>query len=221
MITLAIHLGSHTPNPTPPPPHTHTHALSYIQAVSVRLNINLVLWNLISVIFLNDQLLNQGENEEQSADDSEFSSLDGALLQEHVTILNARLDQRSSEYDELKREFNRTKEECINLQGIKHGLQSRMSEQEQVLMKLKAELLKLSFSHQAANSDKGELQKLLEERDREIALLRTELTSKHSQLVEQKKKLDSALIRASDVSSIEVSLFFLHAIGRLLIIACT
>ena len=78
-----------------------------------------------------------------------------------------------------------------------------------------------SWTIEAANSDKGELQKLLEERDREIALLRTELTSKHSQLVEQKKKLDSALIRASDVSSIEVSLFFLHAIGRLLIIACT
>lgn len=157
-------------------------------------------------ISVNVKLLNQREDGEQSSEVNEFSSLDDALLQEQVTILNARLDQRSSEYDQLKIELNRTKEDCINLQGIKHGLQSRLSDQEQVMMKLKAELLKLSFSYQAANSDKGELQKLLEERDREIALLRSELVSKNNQLDQQKRKLETALTRATEADTLEVCL---------------
>ena len=109
-----------------------------------------------------------------------------------------------AEYDELKNELNRTREDCINLQGIKQGLQSRLSEQEQVMMKLKAELLKLGFSHQTTNSDKDELQKILEERDREIALLRSQLVSKDDQLDEQRKELDTALTRIADVDTVEV-----------------
>ena len=141
---------------------------------------------------------------EQSADEGDFTSLDGALLQEQITILNARLDQRSAEYDELKHELNRTRAECINLQGIKHGLQSRLTDQEQVMMKLKAELLKLGFSHQTTNSDKDELQKILEERDREIALLRSQLVSKDDQIDKQRKELEKALKKMNDVDHVEV-----------------
>ena len=149
-------------------------------------------------------MLNEGIEAEQSGDEGDLSSLDSAMLQEQITILNARLDQRSSEYDELKNELNRTREECINLQGIKQGLQSRLTDQEQVMMKLKAELLKLGFSHQTTNSDKDELQKILEERDREIALLRSQLVSKDDQLDKQRKELEKALARIADVDIVEV-----------------
>ena len=149
-------------------------------------------------------MLNEGIEAEQSGDEEDLSSLDSAMLQEQITILNARLDQRSSEYDELKNELNRTREECINLQGIKQGLQSRLTDQEQVMMKLKAELLKLGFSHQTTNSDKDELQKILEERDREIALLRSQLVSKDDQLDKQRKELEKALARIADVDIVEV-----------------
>ena len=71
-------------------------------------------------------------------------------------------------------------------------------------MKLKAELLKLGFSHQTTNSDKDELQRILEERDREIALLRSQLASKDEQVDQQKKELDKAFTRVADVNSIEV-----------------
>ena len=145
---------------------------------------------------------------EQSGDEGDLSSLDSAMLQEQITILNARLDQRSSEYDELKNELNRTREECINLQGIKQGLQSRLTDQEQVMMKLKAELLKLGFSHQTTNSDKDELQKILEERDREIALLRSQLVSKDDQIDKQRKELEKALTRIADVDIVEVRYCF-------------
>ncbi|XP_028401481.1 dixin-like isoform X2 [Dendronephthya gigantea] len=158
------------------------------------------------LIALQDLLLNQEPETEQSGDEGDFSSLDGTLLQEQITILNARLDQRSSEYDDLKNELNRTREECINLQGIKQGLQTRLTDQEQVMMKLKAELLKLGFSHQTTNSDKDELQRILEERDREIALLRSQLASKDDQVDQQKKELDKAFTKVADVNSIEKDL---------------
>lgn len=158
------------------------------------------------LITLQDLLLNQGMETEQSDDESNFTSLDGSLLHEQITILNARLDQRTSEYDELKNGLNRTREECINLQGIKQGLQSRLTDQEQVMMKLKGELLKLGFSHQTTNSDKDELQKILEERDREIALLRSQLVSKEDQIDKQRKELDKSLTRIADVDNVEKDL---------------
>ncbi|XP_046853500.1 dixin-like isoform X2 [Xenia sp. Carnegie-2017] len=155
---------------------------------------------------LQNLLLNEKIDDDTSGYDGEYSSLDGALLQEQITILNARLDQRSSEYDKLKIELNRTREECINLQGIKQGLQTRLTDQEKLMMKLKAELLKLEFSHQTANSDKDELQNMLDERDKEITLLRSQLKSKDDEIAIQKKELDDAKCKIANIDSVEKDL---------------
>lgn len=48
----------------------------------------------------------------------EYSGLEGSTVQEQLTIVSSRLDQREAEYDSLKTELNKTKEECINLQGL-------------------------------------------------------------------------------------------------------
>ena len=48
----------------------------------------------------------------------EYCGLEGSSVQEQLTIVSSRLDQRVSEYDNLKTELNKTKEECINLQGL-------------------------------------------------------------------------------------------------------
>lgn len=48
----------------------------------------------------------------------EYCGLEGSTVQEQLTIVSSRLDQREAEYDGLKTELNKTKEECINLQGL-------------------------------------------------------------------------------------------------------
>lgn len=48
----------------------------------------------------------------------EYCGLEGSTVQEQLTIVSSRLDQREAEYDSLKTELNKTKEECINLQGL-------------------------------------------------------------------------------------------------------
>ena len=47
----------------------------------------------------------------------EYCGLEGSTVQEQLTIVSSRLDQREADYDSLKTELNKTKEECINLQG--------------------------------------------------------------------------------------------------------
>ena len=47
----------------------------------------------------------------------EYCGLEGSTVQEQLTIVSSRLDQREADYDGLKTELNKTKEECINLQG--------------------------------------------------------------------------------------------------------
>ena len=61
------------------------------------------------------QLLN-GRVEEDDIPE-EYCGLEGSTVQEQLTIVSSRLDQREAEYDSRKAELNKTKEECINLQG--------------------------------------------------------------------------------------------------------
>ena len=61
------------------------------------------------------QLLNGRVEDDEIPE--EYCGLEGSTPQEQLTIVSSRLDQREADYDSLKTELNKTKEECINLQG--------------------------------------------------------------------------------------------------------
>lgn len=61
------------------------------------------------------QLLNGRVEDDEISE--EYCGLEGSTVQDQLTIVRSRLDQREAEYDELKTELNITKEECVNLQG--------------------------------------------------------------------------------------------------------
>ena len=48
----------------------------------------------------------------------EYCRLEGSTVQDQLVIVSSRLDQREADYDSLKTDLNKTKEECINLQGL-------------------------------------------------------------------------------------------------------
>lgn len=61
------------------------------------------------------QLLNGRVEDDEIPE--EYCGLEGSNVLEQLTIVSSRLDQREADYDSLKTELNKTKEECINLQG--------------------------------------------------------------------------------------------------------
>ena len=70
----------------------------------------------INILGLFLQLLNGRVEDDEIPE--EYCGLEGSTVQEQLTIVSSRLDQREAEYDSLKTELNKTKEECINLQGL-------------------------------------------------------------------------------------------------------
>lgn len=123
----------------------------------------------------------------------EYCGLEGSTVQEQLTIVSSRLDQREAEYDGLKTELNKTKEECINLQGIKAGLLSRLNLQEQTIMQLQSDSLKHELSQQQHKSEVEQLQYQLAERDKEVSALRSELVRRENTVDKQRVELEDAM----------------------------
>ena len=55
---------------------------------------------------------------------------------------------------DLREDLSRTKNDCMQLQGTKSGLQQRMADQEEKLSQLKAEFLRSDFEKQSLESEK-------------------------------------------------------------------
>ncbi|RMX39786.1 hypothetical protein pdam_00007134 [Pocillopora damicornis] len=137
-------------------------------------------------------LLLDGRVEEDEIPE-EYCGLEGSTVQEQLTIVSSRLDQREAEYDSLKTELNKSKEECINLQGIKSGLQSRLNQQEQSIMQLQSDSLKRELAQQKHESDVAQLKWQLAERDKEVSALRNELVRREKTVDKQRMELEDAM----------------------------
>lgn len=137
----------------------------------------------------------------------EYSYLEGSDLKEQLTIVNSRLNQMSAEYDVLKAERNNFKEESVNLQGVKSGLTSRLTQQEETIMHLKSELLKSSFMQQNRNAEIVELQRKLDERDSEVVTLRAELLQQERTIDRKRAELEDTLRDIEHMKYAEVLLY--------------
>lgn len=69
-------------------------------------------------------------------------------------VLENQLIQVQEVCTDLREDLSRTKNDCLHLQGTKSGLQQRMSDQEEKLSQLKAELLRRDFEKQSLESEK-------------------------------------------------------------------
>ncbi|XP_078379226.1 dixin-like isoform X2 [Oculina patagonica] len=143
------------------------------------------------LLHLQSLLLNGRVEEDEIPE--EYCGLEGSTVQEQLTIVSSRLGQREADYDSLKTELNKTKEECINLQGIKAGLLSRLNQQEQTIMQLQSGSLKHELSQQQHESEVQQLQYQLTERDKEVSALRNELVRREKTVDKQRLELEDAM----------------------------
>ncbi|KAI8518682.1 Dixin [Branchiostoma belcheri] len=143
------------------------------------------------------QLLLQGEEEGEGV----RPLLEGVNPEEQVVLLQSRLDQREVECDHLRKDLSRAKQENINLHGTKVGLQSRLTEQDNSLLEMKNELLRLGFVMEQFEADKAELQRKVDEKNKMLTDLRRQLTEKDRQLDEQQAKLEEAERKLTQANS--------------------
>ncbi|XP_019643608.1 PREDICTED: dixin-like isoform X2 [Branchiostoma belcheri] len=146
------------------------------------------------------QLLLQGEEEGEGV----RPLLEGVNPEEQVVLLQSRLDQREVECDHLRKDLSRAKQENINLHGTKVGLQSRLTEQDNSLLEMKNELLRLGFVMEQFEADKAELQRKVDEKNKMLTDLRRQLTEKDRQLDEQQAKLEEAERKLTQANSSKV-----------------
>lgn len=113
------------------------------------------------------------------AEDSPRPVIPGSSPAEQVVVLESQLIQVQEACSELREDLSRTKNDCMQLQGTKSGLQQRMADQEEKLSQLKAELLRRDFEKQSLESEKGELKMKIFERDKTIAELRKDIAKRN------------------------------------------
>ncbi|CAH1272016.1 DIXDC1 [Branchiostoma lanceolatum] len=142
-------------------------------------------------------LLLEGEEEGEGVG----QMLEGVNPEEHVVLLQSRLDQREVECDHLRKDLSRAKQENMNLHGTKVGLQSRLAEQDNSLLEMKNELLRLGFVMEQFEADKAELQRKVDEKNKMLTDLRRQLTEKDRQLDEQQAKLEEAERKLTQANS--------------------
>ncbi|XP_077985605.1 dixin-like isoform X2 [Glandiceps talaboti] len=140
---------------------------------------------------LQDLLLN-GQVPDGGASDAEEDQLpfEGTNPKEHIIVVQARLDQCQAECNELKSELAKSKQASRNLQGVKSGLQSRLTEQDNSLLQLKAELLRLGFTQQNLEAENAELKRKLEEKSRYISDMTRQLHQKDKLLTDQQLQIE-------------------------------
>ena len=72
----------------------------------------------------------EGEGAEPAA------AMEGEGAEEKIAVLQTRLQQSEMQCSDLKEELSRVKNECMELQGTKSGLQKRLSDQEEALIQV-------------------------------------------------------------------------------------
>jgi len=99
------------------------------------------------------------------------------------------VDQRCNS---LQNDLKKAQQDCVTLDGSRRGLAACLANQEDSLYTLRQELLQMTMANQTLTNDKVELQRKLEERDRQIADLRRQLAAKDRLVETQRSVLEEA-----------------------------
>lgn len=99
------------------------------------------------------------------------------------------VDQRCST---LQSDLKKAQQDCLTLDGSRRGLAACLANQEETLNSLKQELIRTTVANQTLTNEKIELQRKLDERDRQIADLRRQLAAKDRVMETQRAVLEEA-----------------------------
>lgn len=108
--------------------------------------------------------------------------VEGTTPEEQIVILRSQLQQSKEVSSELREELSKNKLELMQIQGVKSGLQQRISDQENTISQLKAELLKRDFQQHNIDTEQANISKQLHDRDKMISDLRKDLARRDQRI---------------------------------------
>lgn len=124
------------------------------------------------------------------AESPEELPFEGSTAAERNVVLQSRLQQTTELCNDLREELSKAKNECMQLQGTKAGLQQRLTEQENALLQMKAEMLRIGFTQQNLETERNDLQKKLNERDKHMENLKREIIQRDTFIQKLQSDLD-------------------------------
>ncbi|XP_071842046.1 dixin-like isoform X2 [Apostichopus japonicus] len=154
-------------------------------------------------LLLSGRYPDEDGNSEAEEDQVPF---EGSTPKEQVIVLRSRLDQQREECNQLKTELSKTKQECRDLQGTKAGLQSRLTEQDNALLQMKAEILRMGFTTQNLEAECNELKRKLEERDHKYSETEWLVKQKDELLQQQQEQMEALTQQLQDLNSFKTEL---------------
>ena len=116
---------------------------------------------------------------------------EGTSPQDQVIVLKSKIQQLEILCNDLKQELSYAKNESVHLNGLQSGIQSRLNEQDNSILKLKSEILQLNLLNEQLINDKNDLIGKLDERTRSINELKTELNGRNSTIDKLKSEISS------------------------------
>ncbi|XP_057374957.1 dixin-like [Daphnia carinata] len=99
------------------------------------------------------------------------------------------VDQRCTN---LQSDLKKAQQDCLTLDGSRRGLAACLANQEEALGSLRQELVRTTLANQTMTNEKVEMQRKLEEKDRQIADLRRQLAAKDRVMETQRAVLEEA-----------------------------
>ncbi|PIK48585.1 putative dixin [Apostichopus japonicus] len=154
-------------------------------------------------LLLSGRYPDEDGNSEAEEDQVPF---EGSTPKEQVIVLRSRLDQQREECNQFKTELSKTKQECRDLQGTKAGLQSRLTEQDNALLQMKAEILRMGFTTQNLEAECNELKRKLEERDHKYSETEWLVKQKDELLQQQQEQMEALTQQLQDLNSFKTEL---------------
>lgn len=140
----------------------------------------------------------------QPHDESGIDSFQNDSFEEQLILRNLMLEQKDEECSLLKSELSELKELNIQWSGEKVALQTRLSQQEQVILALKFRLLQYEIS--SKNKNQEELDKTIKDHQKQMQAIRSELASKNDIIHKQEYQLTELNTELNSKTNLEASL---------------
>jgi vacuolar-type H+-ATPase subunit I/STV1 len=143
-----------------------------------------------AVLLLQQVLLENKSDVSPVAMDSVAQLAIQPMTADEATLLCSRLLHSEETRKDMKDELSKMRHDCLRRQGAEAGLQQLVEEQQNVIMKIEAELMKVNLTNQSLENTKSELEKRLNDRDCQVAELTKELSNRNQELSQLKQKLE-------------------------------
>lgn len=141
--------------------------------------------------------VNSKAKESAKGDDANDISIDNEYLatltkEEQISVLKSKIQQLELLCKELKQELNILKSNLVNNNGLQHGLKSRINQQNNTILEMKNEELKLNLNCEKLLNDKNELELENEELKRRISRLKS--TKQEAEEVQEERKDEQKML---------------------------